>query len=358
MNFLITTDTHYQNQFDLNETRHKDLRIFYDGNWTKDIDALTKGTSNNFCEIKFTNGVSISHNEFRDFPLWYNESTCSNFVKLDNYVPVDGRLSFSQGWQISYQKNFYNQSDSCGCGRSPISKCIGWHNFDEQTYAVELIKKVLLDNTKSFLQQNKLDIIVPNNNGLDTLTVRSVLDYLDVKYRLFDIKKLKYEKLQSVLEKNYYGFNQIQEFNTPRCLVTGFYGDEYILRNPFYVQNIFKGRGLDLVKIFDDKPNCYMKNFFDLVYRKKCENLIPVDDKKLNEMISNDIQVWHLNNTMIFTPFKDKRLLKLNQCDSSVIGSQVTDGKLSKLVIEFFNKDLIKLIDKSKNQNDPEWFWQ
>ena len=61
---------------------------------------------------------------------------------------------------------------------------------------------------------------------------------------------------------------------------------------------------------------------------------------------------------MLFTPFKDKRLLKLLECDSKVIVDQVTDGKLSKLVIEYFNKDLLQLLDKSKNNADPKWFWQ
>ena len=167
----------------------------------------------------------------------------------------------------------------------------------------------MLDNTKAFLKDNTLDILVPNNNGLDTLTVRSVLDYLDVDYKLFDIEKLDYKKLQNTLEKDYYGFNQIQEFDSSKCVITGFYGDEYILRNPYYVQNILKSRGQDLVKIFDAKPDCYMRKFFDLVYREKCKKIEPVNVDKVSQMICNDIQVWHINNTMIFTPFKDKRLL-------------------------------------------------
>jgi hypothetical protein len=101
-----------------------------------------------------------------------------------------------------------------------------------------------------------------------------------------------------------------------------------------------------------------MREFFDLVYRKKCKKVEPVNIDKLSQMICNDIQVWHINNTMLFTPFKDKRLLKLLECDSNIIVSQVTDGKLSKTVIEHFNKDLLKILDKSKNDNDPHWFWQ
>ena len=101
-----------------------------------------------------------------------------------------------------------------------------------------------------------------------------------------------------------------------------------------------------------------MRNFFDLVYREKCKKVEPVNVDKVGEMICNDIQVWHINNTMIFTPFKDKRLLSLLECDSDIIIDQITDGKLSKTVIEHFNKDLLKQLDHSKNNNDPSWFWQ
>jgi hypothetical protein len=358
MNFIITNDADYKNDFGLNEIYHKNFKILFDNNWTKNDNSISKGTTNNYCTIKFDDTIEITHNEVRDFPLWYNENTCSNFTKLENYVPVDGILNYNSKWHLTYKKGFYDKPKSCGCGRSTIGRCIGWHSFDEEPYAVALIKKVLLDNTKAFLKDNTLDILVPNNNGLDTLTVRSVLDYLDADYKLFDIEKQDYKKLQSTLESNYYGFNQIQELDSPKCVVTGFYGDEYILRNPYYVQNILKNREQDIIKIFDAKPDCYMRNFFDLVYREKCKKLEPVSVDKVSQMICNDIQVWHINNTMLFTPFKDKRLLKLLECSSSVIVNQVTDGKLSKIVIEHFNKDLLELLDNNKNSNDPNWFWQ
>ena len=276
----------------------------------------------------------------RDFPLSYNKHTCSNFIKLNNGVPVDGILKYDNKWHLTYQKNFYNELN----------------NIVSENEAIDIIKEVLIDNTKTFLKDNTLDILVPNNNGLDTLTARSVLDYLKVDYKLFDIKKLDYKKLQNTLEKDYWGFNQIQEFESSKCVITGFYGDEYILRNPYYVQNLLKNRGEDLVEIFDAKKECYMKNFFNLAYREKCKKINPIDISKLSEMICNDIQAWHINNTMIFTPFKDKRLLQLLNCNNDTIISQVTDGKLSKLIIEYFNKDLLSLLDHSKNSTDPSWF--
>jgi len=356
MNFLITTNADCKNDFDLNEITHKNFRIFFDDNWTRKENSITKGTANNYCTVNFGDTIEITHNELRDFPLWYNKHTCSNFTKLENYVPVDGILKHDDQWHLTYEKDFYVEPKSCGCGRSITDRCCGWHGYDDEPYAVALIKKVLVDNTKEFLKCNTLDLVVPNNNGLDTLLVRSVLDYLKVDYTLFDIEKKDYKKLQKALALDYYGFNQIQELDSPKCVVTGFYGDEYILRNPTYVQHLLKNKGIDICDIFDSKPNCYMRWYFDLAYREKCKKNNLVDMNKVKQMMCNDIQVWHINNTMIFTPLKDKRLLKLLECNSRIIIDQVTDGKLSKLVIEHLNKDLLPLLDKSKNTNDPHWF--
>ena len=33
-----------------------------------------------------------------------------------------------------------NDANSCGCGRSPTGKCIGWHNLSEDDYQQKLKK--------------------------------------------------------------------------------------------------------------------------------------------------------------------------------------------------------------------------
>ena len=30
-----------------------------------------------------------------------------------------------------------SEANTCGCGRSPTGKCIGWHNMTEEQYAVK-----------------------------------------------------------------------------------------------------------------------------------------------------------------------------------------------------------------------------
>ena len=100
-----------------------------------------------------------------------------------------------------------------------------------------------------------------------------------------------------------------------------------------------------------------MKDFFDKFYLEKCKKLKKVSKQLVKQMICNDVQVWHLDNTFVFSPFKDIRFLQLLNCDNETILSQVTDGYISKSLIKKFNVGLVKNIDKAKNVNDPQWFF-
>ena len=64
MNFLITNNANYKNDFNLNQIHYKNFKIFFDNNWKADNNSISKGTSNNFCTIKFGNTIEILHNNF------------------------------------------------------------------------------------------------------------------------------------------------------------------------------------------------------------------------------------------------------------------------------------------------------
>ena len=51
MNFLITNDENYKNDFNLNQIHYNNFKIFFDNNWKTNNNNISKGTSNNFCKI-------------------------------------------------------------------------------------------------------------------------------------------------------------------------------------------------------------------------------------------------------------------------------------------------------------------
>jgi|TARA_R110000851_G_scaffold149633_1_gene290245 hypothetical protein len=337
MNFVLTKNPNYKNVFNLNCRQFYDFYFFHDAQWTLTKDMAHKGLSNNFCEIKFSkDNISLNHNGQRDFPLWYDHSTCSNIVKLENYLPADAKINYDNGWHVTYNKDLVATDDYILTGVA----------------AKEFIRSVLIDNVTKFVETNSLPLMMPNSNGLDIMLTRSIFDYLKIEYNLFDIEP-RHNALQKYLYEKYYGFIQIQQFSEPTCLISGFYGDEYLLRSPSQTQMLIEK---DIVELFDSTPKSYMKYFFNKIYREKCKKIKKTTKQKVKELIYNDIQVWHVDNTFVFTPFKDTRLLKLLNCDENMIIEQTIHGKLSKDLINFFNPALIGKIDTEKNVVQPKWF--
>jgi hypothetical protein len=336
MNFFLTKENNYKNPFSLRCLKFDNFYFYHDEEWTIHNNSVYKGVSNNYCRLIF-NGekVIIQHNEQRDFPLWYDNRSCSNFSKLKEYLPADAILEYDGKWHVSYNTPLFDESNK-------LSK----------SKALELIKSVLVDNVQRFANSNKLPLLAPDSDGLDTLLTRSVFDWLGIEYKLFNLQN-RHTGLQTFLGEDYYGFIQIQDFDTPTCLLSGFYGDEYLLRSPSQTQMLIDD---DLVKLFDNTNDSYMKPFFNQIYREKCKTIKKTSKEKVKKIVYNDIQVWHSHRTYVFTPFKDTRLLKLLDCEQELMISQQIYGSISKELIAMFNANLLDKLSTQKNSTEPYWF--
>lgn len=337
MIFHVTKRDDYENKFGLTKHRLGEFWFYCDNGWKTEDHVASKGTTNNWCKLDFNKGCRITHNKIRDFPLWYNDHSCTNIESIGEYLPTDAILNYEGKWHVSYD-NFISKRGTLDLAQSEF-----------------LAAEILTDNVIKFAEYNDKPVVIADNNGLDTLLVRGLFDHLQVPYEIRQIQKRPYGARQAHLEQNYYGFNQIEISDYPVVHASGFYGDEYMLRNPFYVQSYIEQ---DLVKIFDGMEKCYMKWFFNEVYRNKCIKAQKVGRHKVRQQIMNDVQVWHLDDTYVFNPFRDHRMLKLIDSEDQVAVAQVTDGVLSKRLIARFNPDLLPLLHAEKNTNDPHWFWQ
>ena len=326
-------------------TKHKirhNQFLYLDNGWTKKENYFFKGISSSWCKIFFDPIFRIETNKLRDFPIYYDKDTISNFKKLDNNVPVDGIIELDKEINVTYQENFYPRIST---------KLISFRDCHN------ILFDALIENVGTFASNNKDTVYIPAQGGIDTLTVRSVFDFLNIKYETFDLPASPpaSSQLGSALSENHWGFTQVKEENNS-VIVTGFYGDEWILRNPYYAHVLLSQRDVDITKEFDKIENSYMKNYFE-GYRNKCSKKSDVSTEELITQICNDFQIWHLHDTKFFSPLKHISLLDLLTADTQTIIDQVTDAKLSKSIIERCNPDLLKLIDGSKNQNDPNYFW-
>lgn len=342
MNFVCTKTDIRSPYFDL--TQHKSANgwyIYLDYGWTKNDNYFYKGFSSSWCKIYFDPVIRIETNKLRDFPIYYDNDSVTNFQKLEHLVPVDGIIQIDKEIKIDYIQNFYPR----------ITR--EYQTFKE---CFDLLYDAVIENVGIFSANNKKTIYMPSQGGIDTLTVRSVFDFLNVKYETFDLPKdpPPMSKLGAELAKSNWGFQQIEEQDNT-VIVTGFYGDEWILRNPYYAHVILSDRGVDITEKFDSIENCYMKQYFEN-YRMKCAKPSGIDLETLITQICNDFQIWHINKTYFLSPLKHISLLTLLSADTQTVIDQVTDAKLSKAIIEKCNPKLLDLIDLSKNQHDPVWF--
>ena len=343
MNFICSRTELVSQNFDLEEYKSGcGWYLYLDKGWSKIDNYFFKGFASSWCRIFIDPNVRIETNKLRDFPIYHSPDCVTNFKKLDKIVPADGMIQINKDVQISYIDNFY---PSLPDRYLTFSEC---HN---------ILFDALLENIGALQSNDRFPVYIPDQGGIDTLTVRSVFDYLGIDYKLFKLPNRQpiLSKVGKELVKNHWGIQQIQEHDNT-LVATGFYGDEWVLRNPYYAHILLSERGVNIVHEFDKLDNCYMKKYFNRNYRKKCLETSRLNVEKLKTQMCNDFQIWHINYSYFFNPLKKMSLMTLLRADNQTIIDQVTDALLSKSIIERCSPNLLDFIDPLKNQNDPAWF--
>jgi len=128
------------------------------------------------------------------------------------------------------------------------------------------------------------------------------------------------------------------------------------MRNPLYVHWLLSYFGTDLLREASRQPKVYMFKFIKHDYRGKILKKNKVFDseqdlyKTLEQWCLRNYQINHLNNTIMFTAYKDLEILKLSfRMSNAAILSQVIDGGLQKEVDNPIDPSLMHELDKSKN---------
>jgi len=212
---------------------------------------------------------------------------------------------------------------------------------------VEIVIKSIFDSVKD------KNCWIADTNGLDCNVIIAVMNYFSIDYQTYtyDGNRKNHPQWYKNIQDLHWGFNQTPYFHQPTNLVTGMYGDEYMLRNPFYVEQHCK---IDICNIFEKNPNCYMYEFFNEGYRKKM-------NKGYNEdwlqVLLNDYQLWSFHHVNVINPFKNKDiLLKGLSLDQDTIMKQLTDGFISKEIIKRMDPKRLDNLHKFKNIGDDPRF--
>jgi hypothetical protein len=290
----------------------------------------------------------VTHNIDRSSPLVLGQDSISNLFTVSNdketnlwadrYVTVDKNFNTDQKILSTYGNTFLEYS------------------FDT---ALKLVDNLICESFENFLTHNTRPIKVFLSGGIDTLTVYTYLDKFTKNYEILDYEYNKFthfyrNNFQSRLRK-FWAYQQIHSWGeVPTVLMTGACGDEYFLRGPTTANMMLLHYNIDVLKELEKHPTCYHYDYF-----KRDKNIKLFNDQKNNStllnqcknkdttiknilnILVNDHQHWHIDETLFFTPFKNLKIAEI------LLGLPKND-LLQQVLDARFQKELIKNIDSSK----------
>lgn len=304
---------------------------------------FSKGLGSVDCTIK-CNGRDweVTTKGLRRFPLWKTEDSVSNIdVSLDKlHNPCTVRYR-NGGLHVDRRPRPQWLVPSKG-------NILPRHQIQQQ------LCDILVKQAKE-LRDHSLPILAPNTKGVDCALVRAVLDYSGIKYKSTNISKHKLDK-SHLDDENFWGYRQMLDEGLPHIQATGYNGDAYMSRQPIYVSLYLRKWGIDLATEFDKAGATYMRNSFDRHYREQLATYeFPDDpDAQLVDMLINDLQVWHIDRCLTWTPLADVDLLKTClSIDPDTAVDQCLNAGLSRSLIKILSPARLDEIQINHNGRLP-----
>lgn len=355
-----------------------DIDIFYKGYCdtsnleeivTEFIDDNTPRYTGNFCIILIKKDeVTITHDYDRSFPLKYYDNDILTNLPYDPAIaePQDDIWSdsivtymFSKIKKENFAK-FLNHDSTAN--NISIAECV--YN----------VKKLLVKKLHGLDFLND-EINVFLSGGIDTTMVYSLLNHQHYSKKNINIIAGEYYDFTEFTTKNSWTFNNIQQlwgyrqfhhWKEKTIYATGGMGDEIFMRGPTTAAIWCSWHDIDLIKILLNLNYSYHKKYFLLEKNKKIIESVWNDRKKIQKkfknyselcteicnIVSNDHQHWHLENTISWTPLKDIRILEnILKLSTDDLLDQIINGSVDKTLISELYPGMEKYICTHKNIN-------
>jgi len=289
----------------------------------------------NYCIINIKE-PALYHDDLRSFPLFIGQDRCAN-------AEFDGAKKIHFPTTVQYDgkwiENFEGYGDLQYSGQS--------FSFDNLTdFVCERLVNVV--ERTNFT----LPLLAADTHGVDSTLVRSVFDYVGKDYKLV--------RREQMGDNEDWGYRQLYLTDEPHIQITGYCGDEILLRNPMYCQWLLRPHGIDLTEEYAKVKQSYMLGFFNQRYKKKLlEDSYQFDDpatavEHVCDWVSNDFQMWHKDETITFTPYRDRDILRMClHAEPDAIVRQCVNAELSMEVIRRLCPDNLNTLSQHKNAVQP-----
>lgn len=322
------------------------------------VDNNHHSLDGNFTAILcYDNKVVIAHDINRGYPLWYDDDVVTNLEIHKNNVWADKFVSLDYNFNLEL-----------------LDVNLKKRSYETLSYDIALKKiyDIIANKFETFLSKNKNPLKIFLSGGVDTTTLYSFLKKFTNKFEILDYE---YRKLTKFYKANWYNhikkfwaYNQMHTWGElPMSMVTGGCGDEYLMRGPVTIDLMMKHYDVDMIKLLESNKDCYHYGYFmreknievfGSVVDQRVENILSTKNGAMNHILNilqNDHQHWHIDETIFFTPFKDIELANtVLQLDKEDFIKQITDAQINKDLIAMNDPDDLKIISRYKNTNTFE----
>lgn len=355
-NFVISLDEGWQQTVDQHNNRiwfkgYLDSGLLSD--YVREIASEEEPKFNgNFCVIKvFNDGVIIRADKLRSFPLWYSKSLgVTNLIESGETIWSDSFIKLTNDLELIHSK-----FDAIG----PIDTTT--LSFNEVVDRVDLI---LTQKVQTFLETQVDPLRIFLTGGIDTGLLFSYVQKYTDNYKHIMCSHTDYDyfylKNHSDLAK-FWGYNQIHHWTEPCVLVSGAPGDEFTARSPTTANLLLLHYNTSIPELLNTNEfkNCLHSSYYNKEQYHKIWNNQKIMHKptSFEEVVYaccdynlNDLQHWHLGNTLTWTPLRDLEIFKLfARLELSALQEQVMNSAVQIELIRRNNPKILTYLSTQKN---------
>jgi len=310
--------------------------------------AIDNNIRGNYCAWICTSlSARLVHDPDRSFPVHvHNNGMITNLLPGEKQIWADKTFCVNQSLEVEL---FDREIEL----------------FDDQQLSddavVDAIDEILCETFEKFLIHNRLPLKLFLSEGIDTTTVWCYLDKFTKNYEIIDCEYVKYTPFwranKQIAKAYHWGYRFIHMWEDPTVLITGSMGDEFFLRGPATMFLLPTWYGVNIKNKIkqDDYMYTYVMQTIDnytpevIKTLTACNTLSDVKQYMFN-ILTNDYQHWHLDNTLTFTPFKDRRILKtMLNANAKLLELQARHAEVNRRLIQKHDPDKLKRISTQKN---------
>jgi hypothetical protein len=309
--------------------------LFLDKGWTNNNSVWYKGYST---ECNLSENLDAIVNGYKPKGIW-----C---VIANHTIYQPALCNFSHDGTT----NLYNKAIDI----VPIDFVNSINTMDT---VVDNVLSILINNCQGYAKHNSDILNIWCTGGLDSVLLLAVCEKANIPYNLYAHKShtayhIEYETMLTKHVKNEFPNYQFMSLFSDRTVLgTGYDGDSFFCRHHEQINLLANSLGssiYDMVKS-DHYIYHYLRRQSQMTMYSDVMPETDIKNRLLNQILIW-YSVWHLDNTITFTLYRDLDLFKtvLTLPIHELIDASL-DGTIQKKVIEKCNPDFLQLVDKQKN---------